>query len=132
MPLPYLPNRGEILICDFDTGFREPEMVKKRPAIVVSSKASHGRRLCTVVPLSTTAPVPPKPWHHPLPHVTVPGWIAAATMWAKCDMLATVSFDRLNKPYIKTQQSGRKYVGVFLCDEDMTAINECLRAYLRL
>lgn len=132
MTLPYSPSRGEILICDFDTGFREPEMVKRRPAIVVSHKNSHGRRLCTVVPLSTTAPIPAKSWHYALPHVQIPGWVAKATMWAKCDMLATVSFDRLTKPYKKTQHSGRKYIGVFLCDEDMAAINACLMAYLAL
>jgi uncharacterized protein YifN (PemK superfamily) len=53
-------------------------------------------------------------------------------MWAKCDMLATVSFDRLTKPYKKTQHAGRKYIGVFLCEEDMEAIDACLRAYLSL
>lgn len=132
MALPYIPTRGEILICDFDTGFRQPEMVKRRPAVVVSHKSSHGRRLCTVVPLSTTAPVPVKTWHYALPHVQIPGWVAKATMWAKCDMLATVSFDRLTKPYKKTQHSGRKYTAVFLCAEDMAAIEVCIRAYLDL
>ena len=53
-------------------------------------------------------------------------------MWAKCDMLATVSFDRLNKPYLKSQNGARKYIGVFLCDEDMAAIDACMRSYLRL
>lgn len=53
-------------------------------------------------------------------------------MWAKCDMLATVSFDRLTKPYKKTQHSGRKYTAVFLCPEDMAAIGVCVKAYLDL
>jgi uncharacterized protein YifN (PemK superfamily) len=53
-------------------------------------------------------------------------------MWAKCDMLVTVSFDRLTKPYKKTQHSGRKYIGVFLCDDDLAAIAECIKAYLAL
>lgn len=108
-------------------------MVKRRPAIVVSHKSSHGRRLCTVVPLSTTAPVPVRNWHHALPHVHIPGWDPkGATMWAKCDMLATVGFDRLTKPYKKTQHSGRKYIGVLLCAEDMASIDVCIRAYLSL
>lgn len=106
-------------------------MVKKRPVVVVSHKSSHGRNLCTVVPFSTTAPQPPQTWHHPLPHVNVPGLRPKGVMWAKCDMLATVAFDRLNKPYIKTG-AGRKYVGLFLCDEDMAAIDRALRAYLSL
>ena len=47
-------------------------------------------------------------------------------------MLATVSFDRLTKPYKKTQHSGRKYTAVFLCAEDMAAIEVCIKAYLDL
>jgi len=133
MALPYIPARGEILICDFNTGFRQPEMVKRRPTIVVSHKSSHGRRLCTVVPLSTTAPAPVKHWHYALSHVQIPGWDPQGkTMWAKCDMLATVSFDRLRKPYKKTQHSGRKYTAVFLCPEDLTSIEGCIKAYLGL
>ena len=131
MPLPYFPRRGEVLVCNFDSGFRAPEMVKKRPVVVISSKESHSRRLCTVVPFSTTAPEPRMPWHHPLPHVIVPGLRAAAPMWAKCDMLATVGFERLNKPYVKTRQ-GRIYRSVFLCSADVQAIEVCLRSYLQL
>ncbi|SEA18885.1 type II toxin-antitoxin system PemK/MazF family toxin [Paraburkholderia sartisoli] len=132
MTLPYFPSRGEILVCDFNTGFREPEMIKKRPVIVVSQKSSHSRRLCTVVPLSTTSPAPVKAWHHALPHVVVPGWKTEATMWAKCDMLSTVGFERLNKPYIKSRNSGRRYVEVILGNGDLTAIDACMRAYLSL
>lgn len=131
MALPYFPRRGEVLVCDFDTGFQPPEMVKKRPVVVVSRRDSHSRRLCTVVPFSTTAPMPAMPWHHPLPHVSVPGLQAAAQMWAKCDMVATVSFERLNKPYVKTRQ-GRSYRELVLEAQDMSAIEACLRAYLAL
>ena len=49
-------------------------------------------------------------------------------MWAKCDMLATVSFDRLNKPYVKTR-SGRNHVTHRLDDPDLVAVLACLRAY---
>lgn len=49
-------------------------------------------------------------------------------MWAKCDMLATVSFERLNKPYLKTR-SGRNHVTHKLDATDMTAVLVCLRAY---
>lgn len=131
MALPYFPCRGEVLVCDFDSGFQPPEMVKKRPVVVVSRKDSHARRLCTVVPFSTTKPTPVMPWHHPLPHVTVPGLHAATPIWAKCDMVATVSFERLHKPYVKTRQ-GRSYRELLLMDGDMAAIETCLRAYLGL
>jgi uncharacterized protein YifN (PemK superfamily) len=131
MPLPYFPRRGEVLICDFETGFKAPEMVKKRPVVVVSCKESHRRRLCTVVPFSTTAPDPALAWHHSLSHVVVPGLQASAPMWAKCDMLATVGFERLNKPYQKTRQ-GRVFVELVLSAEDMAAIATCVRTYLSL
>jgi uncharacterized protein YifN (PemK superfamily) len=131
MALPYFPHRGEILVCDFDTGFKPPEMVKKRPVVVVSRRDSHSRRLCSVVPFSTTEPNPVMPWHHPLPHITVPGWKATGPMWAKCDMLATVSFERLNKPYVKTRH-GRNFQELVLEVTDMAAISACLRAYLGL
>jgi uncharacterized protein YifN (PemK superfamily) len=131
MALPYFPRRGEVLVCDFDTGFQPPEMVKKRPVVVVSRRDSHARRLCTVVPFSTTEPNPPGPWHHPLPHVTVPGLRAEAPIWAKCDMVATVSFERLTKPYVKSRQ-GRIYRELVLDPQDMTAIEACLRTYLGL
>lgn len=131
MALPYFPRRGEVLVCDFDTGFQPPEMVKKRPVVVVSRKDSHNRKLCTVVPFSTTAPNPVHNWHHPLPHVQVPGLQAMNTMWAKCDMVVTVSFDRLNKPYVKTRH-GRSFRELVLDNADMLAIDNCLRTYLSL
>lgn len=131
MALPYFPRRGEVLICDFDSGFRPPEMVKRRPVVVLSVKESHSRRLCTVVPFSTTAPAPVCQWHHCLPQVTVPGLVAVGDMWAKCDMIATVSFDRLNKPYVKTRH-GRRYQELVLGSADMEAIERGLRHYLGL
>ena len=36
-----------------------------------------------------------------MPHLKVLGWEATAPMWAKGDMVATVSYHRLNKPYRK-------------------------------
>lgn len=133
MTLPYLPKIGEVLVCNFDDGgFMPPEMVKRRPVIVVSRKDSHERRLCTVVPISTTPPDERKIWHHALPHVRVPGFDDPAGQWAKCDMLATVSFDRLGKPYYRTARSGRQYVGVFLSDADLASVRECIKHYLLL
>lgn len=131
MALPYFPRRGEVLICDFDSGFQPPEMVKKRPVVVISSKESHARRLCTVVPFSTTAPISPGKWQHCLEHVAVPGWQAKGQMWAKCDMLGTVGFERLHKPYTKSRH-GRVYQTLILDEADLTAIECCLRTYLSL
>ena len=54
MPIRFPPVPGQVLLCDYDTGFRPPEMVKKRLAVVVSPRLPYRDGLCTVVPLSTT------------------------------------------------------------------------------
>jgi uncharacterized protein YifN (PemK superfamily) len=131
MPLPYLPESGEVLICAFDDVAQGAEMIKRRPVVVVSTKSSHHRRLCTVVPISTTAPIPPRLWHHQLSGLNITGWKASAAMWAKCDMLATVAFDRLNAPYLKSRH-GRRYTMQQVSAADLDAIQTCLTNYLNL
>ncbi len=126
------PNPGEVLICAFDNVAIGAEMIKRRPSVVVSRRDSHARGLVTVVPLSTTPPHPPRAWHHPLPHLKIAGWPDAAVTWAKCDMLATVSVTRLNKPYIKTRRDGRIYRTLLLAAEDLAAVQDGVRAYLGL
>lgn len=68
-------------------------MVKRRPVVVL---ASHKRnsKLVAVVPLSTTRPEPVEEHHYrllqnPLPDPSV------TEVWAKCDMVAVVSTERL-------------------------------------
>lgn len=98
MALTYYPSPGEILACHFDPEAIPPEMRKTRPVIVVSPRLRRRPKLVTVVPLSTTAPEPEQSYHYfftldqPLP---VP--FNAAAMWAKCDMICTVSLDRLDR-----------------------------------
>ena len=131
MALPYHPHQGEILICDFDDAALGVEMVKRRPVIVVSRHETHNRRLCAVVPISTTAPFPVHSWHHQIAHVKIVGWEPNGVQWAKCDMLATVSFERLNKPYKRTR-SGRNYVTHKLDPADLAAVLAGIRAFLGL
>lgn len=98
MALTYPVGPGTILRCDYSRGgFQEPEMVKARPAVVLSPRLPHRDGLCTVVPLSCSEPEravsyvvrlelnppPPEPY-------------GERVVWAKCDMLATVSFKRLD------------------------------------
>ena len=48
---------GTILLCDYSRGgFQPPEMVKRRPAIVISPRLPHRDGLCTVVPISADQP----------------------------------------------------------------------------
>jgi len=126
---------GEVLICDFDTGFRVPEMVKRRPVVVVSKTSTHGRGLCTVVPFSTTEPNPQMPWHvfifnpldghlprhHPFGH---PGLV-----WAKCDMLYTVAFERVTRVHRRINGK-RDYLGVRVSARDLDDILNGVYAYL--
>jgi mRNA interferase MazF len=133
MPLRYPVGVGTILLCDYGLGgFREPEMVKRRPAVVISPRLPHRDGLCTVVPLSTSPPpagvayavriamAPPLPTPFDTP-----------VMWAKCDMLATVGFDRLDLFRTERDQTGRRrYLHPKLSVEDLDRIRQGLLAAL--
>lgn len=131
MTLPYLPYQGEILVCDFDDSAIGAEMIKRRPVVVISRHEAHRLKLCTVIALSTTPPNPVESWHYNMPHLRVTGWSANSGVWAKCNMISTVSIDRLNKPYIKLR-SGRKYISHNLDKPDIDAILKCIKSYLKM
>lgn len=128
MPLTFHPGPGAIVICDFSTGFRPPEMVKLRPVVVISPRR-RTTQLATVVPLSSTAPVPVEPWHYRLPPGVYPP--ARGPIWAKCDMVATVSLDRLDRVRVKSGGT-RTYQTFQLGDADLAAILTAVRAALGL
>lgn len=84
-------------MCDFEKGFQEPEMVKKRPVILLT-KAT--QKLVTVVPLSTTPPDPQQDYHCFIEKKYLPNtsyFQRGAGCWVKGDMLYTVSFARLEQ-----------------------------------
>lgn len=117
---------GHLLICDFDRGFVQPEMVKTRPVVVISKTKTHSRGLCTVVPLSTTSPHPVEMWHVALQHYPLG---SDRQVWAKCDMLYTVSFERLQWPHTK-RGGKREYQKLRLGDIDLDAVFAGIRSYL--
>ena len=118
MAIKYAPQNGSILVCDYDGIL--PEMVKRRPVVVVSS-VSEG--LCIVVPLSTSPPVHIQPWNlkvvlsEPLP----PPYIQM-TCWAKCDMVQSVSFERLFLLREGKDNGKRKYISRSVGEENLAAI----------
>jgi uncharacterized protein YifN (PemK superfamily) len=115
MALLYQPRPGEVVICDFH-GYVAPEMIKRRP-VVVLARNRRNRQLVTIVPLSTTAPEPIGPWHHPLAESPLPNARGVAC-WAKCDMVATVALPRLDRC-----KAGRgTYVVPKLPEADLAAI----------
>lgn len=121
------PDIGAVVICDF-SGFMEPEMIKRRPAIVISPRFRNRKDLCSIVPLSTTAPNKIMPYHcqinfpNPLPKP-----YTATTMWAKCDMFCAVSFKRLFFPCSGRDAGGKRIYDIRIIDNsDLKKIRECV------
>lgn len=128
------PDTGTVLMCDFGGGFRVPEMVKRRPVVVISPKIRNRPGLCTVVPLSTTAPTPAMEYHcqidldPPLPEK----WVSLG-LWIKGDMICSVSLDRLD--FIRTgkhDDGRRKYYFHKLPRQTISGIRGCILAGLGL
>ena len=101
-------------------------MVKRRPAIVVSPRLHYRDHLCTVVPISSSpsvkelgyvvrlefSPSLPKPFDYKV-------------SWAKCDMLATVSFDRLDLFRTDRDHTGkRRYLQPKLSELDILRVQK--------
>ena len=127
MPLTHHPETGTIVICDFH-GFVTPEMVKRRPGVVLSPRLRNRRGLCTIVPLSTTPPDPVMPYHYRI-HMDppLPPPYDSPYAWVKSDMLYTVSFDRLFLPFSKKDASGKREYDVRVIDKiDLIKVQECV------
>lgn len=133
MALTFHPKPGMVLMCDFNTGFVAPEMIKKRPVVVVSPRPRRSNQLCTIVPLSTTRPIPVEPYHHQMDPRSLPGKFAGKETWAKCDMLATVSLGRLDRVMVGKDRSGKRlYVAQLIVPEDFLAIKRGILAAIGL
>ena len=133
MRLLFHPEIGTIVICDF-RGFVEPEMVKKRPAVVISPRLRYRDDLCTIVPLSTTEPRTIMPYHYKLKlDKPLPSPYDSGFHWVKGDMLATVSFDRLSLPFNGKDANGkRRYITRAVKDIDLCNIRKCVLNALAL
>lgn len=128
MPLPYHPKPGTIVLCDYTTGFREPEMVKRRLAVTISPKLKRRDALVTVVPLSMSPPAPVESWHVVVPNDIPDPW-GPGLRWAKCDMVATVGYGRLNLPHSKHHVTGtRQYHQIELEDDLVRALRHAVAA----
>jgi uncharacterized protein YifN (PemK superfamily) len=125
MPITFHPDSGAILICDFSTGFQPPEMVKVRPVVIVSPRR-RGSGLVTVIPLSSTPPSPPEPWHHLLSPGAYPP--ARGPIWAKCDMVLTIALTRLDR----VRAGGGGYKVFQMPPADLAAIRAGIKAALGL
>jgi uncharacterized protein YifN (PemK superfamily) len=110
MGLAFHPSPGTILMCDFSNGFTPPEMVKKRPVVVISPKRKRCAGLVTVVPLSTVAPTPVESFHIRLDSQYLPTlpYFQSTESWVKCDMVYRLGFSRLDLIKIGKEPSGKR------------------------
>ena len=124
MSIKYSPTKGAIRICDFRNTIY-PEIRKKRPVVVISSVAPN---LCIVVPCSTTPPNEQKPWHYLLEmKPPLPEPYAAPVVWVKCDLIMTVSFDRMSIPVIGKDEKGKRiYDNRTIPRKDFDEIANCI------
>lgn len=112
MAIQATPKNGIILMCDFSEHENElisdGNMIKTRPVAVVSPSMQGRGKILHVVPISMTAPKVICPWHVQIPIDCMP---AAAqhkggARWAKCDMVVTAGWSRLNR-YEGSKRGGR-------------------------
>ena len=122
MALRYHPAPGIVVICDFTFSFRVPEMVKRRPSIVISPQMQGREELCTVIPISTDKPRRPCPFHVELPDLHLPPPYEEGPNWAKCDMQFAASFSRLD--LFRTERVGgkREYLNIAIPPSDLKRI----------
>ncbi len=137
MAVIFHPKPGQILLCDFEPGFKEPEMVKKKRPVVVLTGAIQGRsNLVTIVALSHTEPKPPLLYHYKIPKASLPmvGKFQDDDSWLKGDMIYTVGFHRLNLIQLgKRGGDGKRlYFNNRLGREQMKMIYQCVMHGLNL
>ena len=109
MPIQYNPNKGQVLMCDFSEGFKEPEMVKERAVIVF--KSSGRSKLVTVIPLSSVARNPKQNHHMVVPNMELPNtaWFKNRDSWLKGYMVYTVGWHRLSLVRMGKSTGRRNY-----------------------
>ncbi|OUJ14348.1 type II toxin-antitoxin system PemK/MazF family toxin [Acetobacter sp. DsW_063] len=129
MAIEKAPNLGQVLLCDFSDGFKEPEMIKLRPVVVISPPISWRPGLTTVVALSTTPPDPKRPYHcllrlNPKP----PAPWDVEDVWVKADLIMTVGFHRLNliRDGKNPQTGKRKYYMNCVSNQNLKEIRACI------
>ena len=117
------------MVCvDFSRGFVPPEMVKTRLCIVLSKPIQARPHLCTVVPLSTTAPQQAMPYHCEIdiPFDLPPRW-TRQTRWLKGDMIYSVSFDRTDLLRLGKDSDGkRRYQKETLSPDTLRQVRRCV------
>ena len=130
----YYPGAWRVVMCDFHTGFKEPEIVKYRPVITASKSRNDGAPLCTVIPISTTPPIVVRDHHYQIPDEALPNHLRnGEDHWVKVDMLTTVAHRRLTLLWHGRDHYGnRVYQTGKIPDEHIVAISSRIVGRLAL
>lgn len=131
----FVPERGRILMCNYDMARVPPEMEKVRRCVVISPRSYNGRHglrpgRCLVVPFSATDPA-----RHRTPadvtfDATTYECLTVET-WAICAATMSVSHDRLERVWIRRPWTGPRWLksgpsSEILSAADMARIEEGL------
>lgn len=127
------PTAGTIVRVDLSQGFRPPEMVKRRPCIVLSPPIPGRQNMCTIVPLSTSEPRRKLPCHMEIVlDPPLPDPYSEPRMWLKGDIVLTVAFHRLRLLFDRHEAGQRVYDVRVLPPEIFAQVRECVRSGLGL
>ena len=127
MSLGFHPRAGQIFVCDF-SGFREPEMVKPRPVIIISPRLPYRSEIVAIVPVSTTAPRHNLPFCYRLSKNYHPKEPDELPCWAKADMLLNIGIYRLSAFKV----GRRKYEYPTLTHDDLIGVRNAVLCGLGL
>jgi mRNA interferase MazF len=127
MSINFHPKRGTVLMCDFETGFKAPEMVKRRHVVVLSPRYRRHTGLCLIVPFSTVTPFEIEPHHYEIRSRKYPFFDPEKRVWAKADMLTCVCYERLDRLKSRTG-----YIAPTLQDDDLSCIQKAVANALQL
>lgn len=134
--LKYPVKPKTILLCDYGAGgFQEPEMVKKRPAVVIMGALPGRPNLHTVVPLSGSESDNRRIYQCKITLASpLPDPFPQSVWWVKADMIATVGLARLDLFRTERDQYGkRRYLtSLRVSDEQFSLIQEAIRNALGL
>lgn len=123
------PLQGSLVTVDYSAGgFKEPEMVKRRLAVVLSPRIVARPHLCTVVPLSLSPPDKVMPYHKQLivPFELPREW-GNQEKWIKGDMVNAVGFHRLDLLRLGKDRTGKRiYQMAALPEELMKLVRQCV------
>jgi mRNA interferase MazF len=106
MPLTIVPDAGDVLICDFNTGFKPPEMVKVRRVVVLSPRSrTKFPETFIVVPISKTPPMTAMGCHCRFAPRSYEFFDPIEAVWAKADLVTCVAHHRLDRLKINGRYS---------------------------